>query len=59
MSNPSRSGPQDSNHVTLGQNYDVEYWSNRFGVSRDELEEAIDSVGDSVDAIAAYLNTRR
>ncbi|GAY24675.1 DUF3606 domain-containing protein [Sphingobium fuliginis] len=33
------------------------YWTNRFGASKEQLEEAVEAVGNSVDAVAAYLNT--
>jgi hypothetical protein len=32
------------------------YWTYRFDVSREELEEAVETVGDSAAAVAAYLN---
>jgi hypothetical protein len=53
----SRAGPPDASHVSLEDGDAVDYWTSRFDVSREELEEAVDTVGDSVDAVAAYLNT--
>lgn len=52
----SRAGPQDASHVSLNHADDVHYWTSHFAVSREELEEAVDTVGDSADAVAAYLN---
>lgn len=52
-------GPQDASRVALGENYEVQYWTNRFSVSRDQLEEAVSKVGNGVDAIAAYLSRER
>ncbi|PHP18962.1 DUF3606 domain-containing protein [Sphingobium sp. IP1] len=49
-------GPQDRSRVAMGEDYEVRYWTNRFGVNRDQLQDAIDAVGNDVDAIAAYLN---
>lgn len=52
---PGRPAPQDTTRVSLEQD-DDRYWTARFAATREELEEAIDTVGDSVDAVAAYLN---
>jgi len=41
--------------VTIESDASVLYWTSRFHVSREELEEAIDAVGDSAAAVAAYL----
>lgn len=53
----SRAGPPDASHVCLDDAEAIDYWTHRFDVSREELEEAVETVGDSVDAVAAYLNT--
>ena len=48
--------PQDSSRIALGEDYEVQYWTNRFGVSKERLQQAVEAVGNSVDAVAAYLN---
>ena len=55
----SGKAPQDLTCVSLEQEEDRLYWTNRFSVSSDELAEAVDTVGDDVDAVAAYLNVGR
>ncbi|MFC3443009.1 DUF3606 domain-containing protein [Sphingobium rhizovicinum] len=50
---------QDAGSVTLNSEAAILYWTNRFSVDREELEEAVDIVGDSVEAVAAYLNIDR
>jgi hypothetical protein len=47
--------PQDASRVAIGEDYEVQYWTNRFGVSREQLQQAVDKVGDGVDAVAHYL----
>lgn len=47
--------PQDSSRVAMGEDYEVAYWTDKFGVSRDRLQEAVNAVGNSADAIKAYL----
>ncbi|MDO7834259.1 DUF3606 domain-containing protein [Sphingobium sp. HBC34] len=50
---------QDDGRVALECEAAVLYWTYRFGVTRDELEEAVEMVGDDADAVAAYLNIAR
>jgi hypothetical protein len=52
-------GPQDASRVAMGEDYEVRYWTERFGVSRNRLEEAVGAVGNSADAIEAYLGGER
>lgn len=37
------------------ENYELEYWSNRFGVSREVLKQAIAKVGLSATAVEQYI----
>jgi hypothetical protein len=43
----------------MGEEYEVQYWTGRFGVSRDRLEEAVAAVGNGADSVEAYLARRR
>ena len=45
--------PQDRSRVAMGEDYEVRYWTERFGVSRERLQEAVDAVGNGADAIEA------
>jgi len=47
--------PQDSSRVALDEDYEVAYWSKKFGVSRDKLAEAVKAVGNGADAVEEYL----
>lgn len=47
---------QEPDRVALGDESSILYWTSRFDVSREELEEAVETVGDSPAAVAAYLN---
>jgi hypothetical protein len=48
-------GPQDSSRINVSEDYEVEYWTNRFGVSKERLQSAVDRAGVSVDAVAKEL----
>ncbi len=47
--------PQDSSRIALGEDYEVEYWTKKFGVARDELEKAVKAVGNGAEAVEEYL----
>ena len=53
----TRKGPQDANRISLSEDYEVQYWTNRFSVSRERLEAAVQKVGNGVDQVSDYLNT--
>jgi hypothetical protein len=47
--------PQDRTRVSMSQEHEVRYWTERFGVSREDLQRAVDTVGNSVSAIERHL----
>ncbi len=53
--NTSLRGPQDSSRIAMGEDYEVRYWTGKFGVSREALQEAVDAVGVSAAAVEEYL----
>lgn len=48
-------GPQDRSRVNLSENYEVRYWTKKFGVTRDELARAVQKAGSSAAAVAKEL----
>ena len=52
-------GPQDRARIAMGEDYEVEYWTKRFGVTRARLQEAVDAVGNSADAVEHYFRDGR
>ena len=51
--------PQDANRINLNQSWEVEYWCSELNCTEDELREAVEKVGDSVDAVREYLVEKR
>jgi hypothetical protein len=47
--------PQDSARIAMGEDYEVAYWTKKFGVSRDELQRAVDAVGNGAAAVEQRL----
>lgn len=48
-------GPQDNSRIAMGEDYEVRYWTEKFGVSQDELQRAVDAVGNSASAVEKHL----
>lgn len=48
-------GQQDASRINIHKTYEVAYWTKKFGVSKTELEAAVDKVGVSADAVATEL----
>ena len=51
----SRRGSQDRSRINMGEDYEVEYWTKTFGISKDRLAEIVNKVGDSVQAVRREL----
>lgn len=51
----TKTGPQDASRVNIHEDYEVGYWTKKFGVSKEKLKDAVDTVGVSADAVSAYL----
>lgn len=48
-------GAQDRSRINLSEDYEVRYWTDKFGVSKAQLEDAVRAVGSSVEAVEAEL----
>ena len=55
MDDKRNTGRPDRDRVNVHENYEVEYWSNKFGVSPDQLRRAVAAVGTSVADVEKYL----
>jgi len=48
--------PQEGELISLTEYYEVEYWTRKFGVSKERLAEAVHRVGHSAKAVEAELS---
>jgi len=51
----SKKGIQDRTRINTSEDYEVRYWSEKFGVSQDQLKAAVSKVGNSVSAVENAL----
>ncbi len=47
--------PQDSSKINIHEDYELNWWSDKFGVSKAKIIEAVKAVGVSASAVAKYL----
>ncbi|MDN3548180.1 DUF3606 domain-containing protein [Mucilaginibacter aquaedulcis] len=55
MDDRSKTGNTDNFLINTSENYEVEYWSKKFGVTPERLKSAVKAVGNSVNAVKNYL----
>ncbi|MBE9462661.1 DUF3606 domain-containing protein [Dyadobacter subterraneus] len=48
-------GPADSSRININENYEVAYWTEALGISKGKLNEAVEAVGTSAQAVREYL----
>lgn len=51
----SKRGPADRKRISLTEDYEVCYWTERFGCSEDDLRAAVAAVGHMVTDVEGYF----
>jgi len=52
-------GGQDRQRIDIGQDYELRDWSKKFGVTKEQLKEAVQAVGDRADKVEQHLKSNR
>jgi hypothetical protein len=52
---PNKKHPQDASKVNVKETWEREYWSKKFGVSPEKLEETVKRVGTGAKAVEEAL----
>jgi len=55
--NPKNRHQPDRSKISLSQDYEVRYWTEKFGCSEDELRKAVARVGNSPEAVEKALTS--
>jgi hypothetical protein len=55
----NKSGGQDRKRINTNEDYEVRDWSQKFGVTPDQLREAVKQVGSMADDVEAHLKGKR
>lgn len=51
----TKRGPQDAARINIHEEYELTYWTDRFGVSAEQLRAAVNKVGVSAEAVEREL----
>lgn len=54
----SNRGPADRSRVNVNEDYEVAYWTKKFGCTEAQLRAAVKAVGVMADKVEAYLKKR-
>lgn len=47
--------PQDPKQINVHEEWELEYWSNKFGVTKDQLRQTVKAVGTFVENVKRHL----
>jgi hypothetical protein len=56
--NPNIRGGGDRKRINVDQDYELRYWSEKLGVSADELRQAVKDVGPMAEAVEQHIRGR-
>lgn len=56
MDNKDKVGAPDKDRINIHENYEVEYWANKFNVTPERLREVVKYAGTSVETVKAYFS---
>ncbi len=45
----------DRSKIAMGEDHEIKYWTKHLGVSKEELQRAVDKVGNSAAAVKKQL----
>ena len=51
----SKRGKPDRSKIAMHEDHEIRYWTKHLGISREELQRAVDKVGNSATAVRKEL----
>jgi len=54
----TKQGPADSSRINLNEDYEVTYWTEALGITKEKLSEAVKEAGSSAKAVREYLGKK-
>ena len=51
----TKTGGQDRARINVNEDYELRDWSKKFGVTPEQLKQAVNAVGTSAEAVEAHL----
>lgn len=56
MDDKSKTGKADDSRINIEESYEMQYWSKKLGVTREELKQAVETAGPLVENVRNYLS---
>jgi predicted RNA-binding protein YlqC (UPF0109 family) len=56
MDNLTKKGAPDRSKINMHEDHEVKYWTRELSVSKEELQKAVDKVGNSASAVRKELS---
>lgn len=57
MDDKNNTGYQDRSRINVNEDYEVQYWTEKLGITKAELVQAVELVGTSAAAVEEYVNS--
>lgn len=57
--NKNQVGKPDRDRINLNEDYEVQDWSKKFGVTPEELRNAVNKIGSMAADVETYLNQQK
>jgi len=54
---PKQVGKSDRDRINVNEDYELRYWTEKFGVSEERLRAAVSRVGTGAEAVAKALKS--
>ena len=58
MDDKTKKGPQDASRVNVNESWELQYWTQRLGVTAEQLRTAVKAVGPMVKDVETQLKRR-
>lgn len=58
MDDKSKKGKGDDSRININESYELQYWSEKLNISRNDLRDAIAAVGPNADDVTQYLKQK-
>ena len=55
----SNRGRPDRDRINVNEDHELRNWAHKFGITTDELKEAVQAVGDRADKVREHLGERK
>jgi len=59
MDDKLKTGKADDSRININESYELQYWSEKFNVTREELRQAVDTAGPLVEDVRNQLSKNK